>query len=275
MLVLWSLVRLPLIDVCKMCGVEEKLVRSHILPRSIVPSDERANLCSINRADKKVTPRQGLMFNKYILCDSCETKSSDFDKYYIETFRGDLSKIITIVPYDNTHFLNFRGVDKNKIRRFIQWSILRQVFVDNRVYGNQKKRDGCYISKKHVENLKCIVNKDKLSPDEVELYPTMITFNKKSLDPDFKNILQNKETGNKVIIFPANLKDGMGSLCEFRIGYFVFKQYLFYNKGKIHRDFNWSSNASESVIVPLVDEGVLPGFEELKSYATPRGYRKG
>jgi hypothetical protein len=107
--------------ICKLCGVNAKLIASHIIPKSFWGLDRRGvePLAILNnKSDRRPQPsRQGL-YDSSILCEACDNKLGLFDQHAIEQLVR-VAGTPLVHDGDELGVLEYPGADPNIIHDFI------------------------------------------------------------------------------------------------------------------------------------------------------------
>lgn len=85
--------------VCKLCGKDEKLIEAHIIPRSFYEPLKRSGKTPVLMTDiKGEYPKRSPtgIYDKEIVCESCEQLFSPWDDYALKFFTQEISEEKTI-----------------------------------------------------------------------------------------------------------------------------------------------------------------------------------
>jgi hypothetical protein len=78
------------IGVCRLCGSEEKLVRSHVIPRAFFDLEGQADVKLLSNTPGEYPKRAPIGVYDRILCDPCERGFSTADDYAVRVLKQEL-----------------------------------------------------------------------------------------------------------------------------------------------------------------------------------------
>ena len=76
---------------CRLCGRDEPLVQSHIVPRAFFEIGRKQDLKLVSNVAGQYPKKSPIGVYDHIMCDSCEKSFSDYDAYAAKTLIQDLS----------------------------------------------------------------------------------------------------------------------------------------------------------------------------------------
>ncbi|MBB3944724.1 hypothetical protein GGQ73_000649 [Rhizobium skierniewicense] len=102
-------------DLCKLCGEEKKLIKSHVIPKAFFPNSATTKLLS---SDKFQFPRKAPIgvYDEGILCAACDSNLGIFDQAAAEQL---LTKVGHVPPETDGLARVYHVTDTELIRRFV------------------------------------------------------------------------------------------------------------------------------------------------------------
>lgn len=168
--------------ICKLCGNENKLVKSHIIPKFMFKKmkneDNIFYEAIYNLESNKIKTKKTQIedYDKNILCETCDNKilGGIYESYAQKAiYGGELPievspKCVNYQnPNDGAEYSICKNFDYQKLKNFYL-SVLWRASITDRPFFNYVE-----LGKKHEERIRTILlNNEKISQDE---YPIVIT----------------------------------------------------------------------------------------------------
>lgn len=109
------------IGICKFCGLEKKLIDSHIIPKNFYLTRKNDKYLCINSKTGKYTYKQKGGYDSNILCRDCDNHIlGEFDKEGYRVLFGDFNKYryLQIHPKYKIYQLDSSNFNYTKLRKF-------------------------------------------------------------------------------------------------------------------------------------------------------------
>ena len=112
--------------ICKFCGQDTKLVKSHIIPkfvyRPVLDASKEYALQISNDPDAYVKKSRIGIYDKTILCGDCEAQFAEYDDYAAKFFNQD-NITHDIISIDNEEVIHIEGYSYEKLKLFFLFTL--------------------------------------------------------------------------------------------------------------------------------------------------------
>jgi hypothetical protein len=105
--------------ICKLCGKDEKLIKSHIIPESLWPHRKHGGKQKVYSSLSKHYPKRSQkgIYDTAILCENCEKLFSPWDDYAQTLLLSDIEKNY-IIENGKIVCFEIKDYDYHKLKLF-------------------------------------------------------------------------------------------------------------------------------------------------------------
>lgn len=178
---------------CRLCLAEGPLCNSHVIPeflyKPLYDEKHRLTVFDAELGELSRKPQKGT--REYLLCDSCETKLSQHERYVQRLLSGKLN--IQSVVYD--HWVTLSGLDYEAVRLF-GLSVLWRASVSSRPGFHR------VLLGPHEEPIRRMIHAgDPGQPDQYPFFLTLLT--QEGADPGgiVSTPIQARPDGHRTYVF--------------------------------------------------------------------------
>ena len=133
------------IGICKYCGQECELIKSHIIPKALYQIDKLGGVVGINSKERKLdrNPEHQNGIKMPLLCKNCDNLRGKLDGYANRVLNGAVPKIKTYHSVDNSKCIRLPAdqYDIPRIRTFFISLLWRFSVIDTRPFPLGKYSD--------------------------------------------------------------------------------------------------------------------------------------
>jgi len=131
--------------ICKYCGQEKELIKSHIIPKSLYQFKKLGGVVGINVKERKLDKNPDFQngINMPLLCENCDNMIGKLDGYINRVLNGVVPKMTDYTYVDGSKCLRLTAdkFDIQKIRKFFISLVWRFSVIDIRPFPLGKFSD--------------------------------------------------------------------------------------------------------------------------------------
>jgi hypothetical protein len=125
--------------ICKLCGLDKKLIRAHVIPRSfyrIDPAEKTPTRLVTNVAGRYAQKTPIGVYDDTIVCEDCEHRFTKWDEYGDELFLKSWDKFAPIIHRNEEVGYGLNAYDYSKLKMFFLSVLWRASVSSHPMFSN-------------------------------------------------------------------------------------------------------------------------------------------